>query len=264
MSDTLLQRRKTNLFIILSGVFLTNAIIAELMGVKIFSVEKTLGLPPAQISLLQDFVLDINLAAGVVIWPVVFVTTDIINEYYGRRGVRIISFFTVACISYVFVIIFVVTQLAPADFWLEINKQDEAGNPFDIDFAFDRVYTQGLGIIVGSLVAFLVGQLLDVAVFHRLRRMTGEGKIWLRATGSTLVSQLIDSYVVLFIAFYVFGQWPLRQIIAVGLVNYSYKFVVAVAITPVLYLAHYAIDRYLGPELSHKMMKEASHDTTLS
>ena len=255
------QSRPTTLFIILSGIFLTNAIIAELMGVKVFSLEGTLGVPPAQIPLPGGFVLDINLAAGVVIWPVVFIITDIINEYYGQRGVQLISFFTVGCISYVFVVIYVVTELAPADFWLEVNGQDEAGYPFDINFAFNKVYTQGLGIIIGSLIAFLVGQLLDVVVFHQIRRLTGSGKIWLRATGSTLVSQLVDSYVVLFVAFYVFGNWPLRQVVAVGMVNYTYKFVVAVAITPLLYVAHYVIDRYLGQELAQDMMKGASRNT---
>ena len=263
MRATLSQGRKTNLFIILSGIFLTNAIIAELIGVKIFSVEQTLGLPPAQIPLLGDFVLDINLAAGVVIWPVVFITTDIINEYYGKRGVRLISFFTVACIAYVFVVIYVVTLLDPADFWLEVNQTDDQGNAFDINYAFNQVYLQGLGIIIGSLVAFLLGQLLDVYVFQRLRQLTGSGKIWLRATGSTLVSQLIDSYVVLFIAFYVFQDWPIEQVIAVGMVNYTYKFVVAIAITPLLYVAHSIIDNYLGKELSETMMKEAAKDTSL-
>ena len=251
------------MFVVLSGVFLTNAIVAELIGVKIFSLEGTLGLPPAQIPLLGDFVLDFNLAAGVVIWPVVFVTTDIINEYYGKRGVRFISFFTVACISYVFVVIYVVTELSPADFWLQVNSQDAAGQPFDIEFAFDKVYLQGLGIIIGSLVAFVVGQLLDVVVFHRLRRLTGKDKIWLRATGSTLVSQLIDSYVVLFIAFYVFGDWPVEQVMAVGIVNYTYKFIVAIAATPLLYVAHYFIDRYLGQETSERMIAEAGEYKSL-
>ncbi len=255
-----LSHRKNTLFIILSGIFLTNAIVAELVGVKIFSLEGTLGLPPAQIPLLGDFVLDFNLAAGVVMWPVVFVTTDIINEYYGKRGVRLISFFTVACISYVFVVIYVVTELSPADFWRQVNSQGADGQSFDINFAFNKVYLQGLGIIIGSLVAFMVSQLLDVIVFHRLRRLTGKGKIWLRATGSTLVSQLIDSYVVLFIAFYAFGNWPIEQVIAVGLVNYTYKFVVALAATPLLYAAHYSIDRYLGKETAEQLMEEASED----
>ena len=151
---------------------------------------------------------------------------------------------------------------SPADFWLEVNPLDEAGRPFDINYAFNKVYGQGLGIIIGSLVAFLLGQLLDVFIFQRLRRITGEHKIWLRATGSTLVSQLVDSYVVLFIAFYVFGDWPFLQIIAVGLVNYTYKAIVAIALTPLLYVAHHQIDRYLGHDLSATMIREATQDTS--
>ncbi len=65
------------------------------------------------------------------------------------------------------------------------------------------IFRQGLWIIIGSMVAFLIGQVLDVLVFHRIKKITGEKRIWLRATGSTLVSQLVDSFVVLFIAFYV-------------------------------------------------------------
>jgi uncharacterized integral membrane protein (TIGR00697 family) len=84
--------------------------------------------------------------------------------------------------------------------------------------------------------------------------------IWLRATGSTLVSQFIDSFVVLGIAFYVFGNWSLSQIAAVGLINYVYKFTVAMALTPVLYLAHGLINRYLGKDLSEKMTEEATDD----
>lgn len=246
----------------LSVIFLTNAIVAELIGVKIFSAEATLGLPPAQIPLLGEFVLDFNLAAGVILWPVVFISTDIINEYFGKRGVKAISYLTVGAIAYVFFVLYITIQLSPADFWLEVNQLDEGGRPFDINYAFNTVYGQGLGIIIGSLVAFLLGQLLDVFVFQRLRRITGERKIWLRATGSTLVSQLVDSYVVLFIAFYVFGDWPFLQIVAVGLVNYTYKAMVAIVLTPLLYVAHHQIDRYLGRDLSATMMREATQDTS--
>ena len=82
--------------------------------------------------------------------------------------------------------------------------------------------------------------------------------IWLRATGSTLVSQFIDSFVVLGIAFYVFGNWSLQQIIAVGIINYIYKFSVAVILTPVLYAGHGLIDRYLGKEIAERLTAEAS------
>ena len=252
--------RKTNLFVLLAALFLTNAILAEIIGVKIFSGEKTLGFEPVQWTFFGEFVLDFNLTAGAVIWPIVFITTDLINEYFGKKGVRKISFITAGLIAYVFVVISLVTALAPADFWLEVNASQPDGSAFDINYAFNTIFRQGLGIIIGSLTAFLLGQLIDVYVFQKLRAVTGPKMIWLRATGSTLVSQFIDSFVVLGIAFYVFGNWSLPQIAAVGLINYVYKFTVALALTPVLYAAHGAIDRYLGKELAEKMMEEASED----
>lgn len=254
------QSKKNTLFVILSGIFLTNAILAEIIGVKIFSAEALLGVPPAQIHLLGDFVLDFNLTAGAVIWPVVFITTDVINEYFGKKGVRKISYLTVLFIAYAFVVIYLVTGLPPADFWLDVNSQDAEGNPFNINDAFATIFRQGLGIIIGSIVAFLISQLLDALVFHKLRRITGNNKIWLRATGSTLVSQLVDSFVVLWVAFYVFGNWSWQQVIAIGIVNYIYKFTVAVVLTPLLYVAHYWIDKFLGKELAKKMTTEATQD----
>ncbi|GAB2486427.1 MAG: VUT family protein [Cytophagales bacterium] len=254
------ESKKTNLFIILGSIFLTNAILAEIIGVKIFSGEKTLGYDPVNWSFFGEYVLDFNLTAGAVIWPIVFITTDIINEYFGKQGVRKISFLTAALIAYVFVIISLVTVLVPADFWIEVNSQTPTGESFDINYAFNTIFRQGLGIIIGSLTAFLLGQLVDVFVFHKLRAVTGANMIWLRATGSTLVSQFFDSFVVLGIAFYVFGNWSLSQIIAVGLINYVYKFTVAILLTPLLYLGHGLIDRYLGKELAHKMAEDATAD----
>jgi uncharacterized integral membrane protein (TIGR00697 family) len=258
-----IQKKKTNLFIVLSAIFLTNAIVAEIIGVKIFSLEASLGLPAAQIPLLGGRLLDFNLTAGVVLWPIVFISTDVINEYFGKKGVRKISFLTAFLIAYMFVIIYLVTRLEAAPFWMDLNSTDSAGNAFDIEFAFRKIFRQGLGIILGSLVAFLVAQLLDVFIFQRLRRITGKRMIWLRATGSTLVSQLIDSFVVLGIAFFVFGNWPMEQILSVGTINYIYKFIVAIALTPLLYVAHYFIDRYLGQDVADRMAEKAGEDLSI-
>ncbi len=261
MTDTrIIRDKRANLFIILSAIFLTNAILAELIGVKIFSLEKTIGFAPAQLQIFLETPLDFNLTAGVVIWPIVFLTTDVINEYFGKNGVRKISFLTAGCIAYIFVVIFLVTLLPPAPFWINLNNQDINGNIFDINYAFKTIFRQGLGIIIGSLTAFLISQLLDVFVFQRLRSITGSKMVWLRATGSTLVSQFIDSFVVLGIAFYIFGNWNFDQIIAVGIINYIYKFFIAVILTPLIYLAHYVIDRFLGAELSEKMKMDAGSD----
>jgi uncharacterized integral membrane protein (TIGR00697 family) len=165
---------------------------------------------------------------------------------------------TAVFIIYAFIFIYLITLLPPAAFWIDINKATPGGNDFDINFAFSKIFTQGLGIIIGSLTAFLIGQLVDAYTFQYVKKITGNKKIWLRATGSTLVSQLLDSFLVLIIAFYVFGNWTMPQVISVAIINYIYKFVVAILLTPLLYVAHYWIDNYLGKEKAEEMMKEAT------
>ena len=132
--------------------------------------------------------------------------------------------------------------------------------------AYQSVLGQGGNIILGSLVAFILSQLIDVFVFHRIKKTTGERAIWLRATGSTLISQFIDSFVVLFIAFYIGSRinnadgdfvWPLKLVLAVGVVNYIYKFVIALILTPVIYLVHMLIEKFLGASLAADMKSAA-------
>ncbi len=250
-----LEQKKHRLFMVLAGIFLTNALMAEVIGVKIFSGEATLGLEPAHLQIL-GFTMDFNLTAGAVIWPVVFITSDLINEYFGKPGVKRISYLAAILIAYSFVVIFLTMKLPPAGWWLDSNNQDAQGNYFNMDFAFNKILGQGQRIIIGSLTAFLVSQLVDVFVFQRLKKVTGQKMLWLRATGSTLVSQFIDSFVVLYIAF--IGVFSGQQILAIGITNYLYKFSVAILLTPVIYLGHYLIDRYLGKENAEKISTEAA------
>lgn len=240
------SKRYQQLYLILSAVFLTNALVAEFAGVKIFSLEKLLGLMPAQLPFFGGQKLDFNLSVGVVIWPLVFVVSDLINEYFGREGVRKISFITAGMIAWAFIIVLAGTEVPPADFWLGLNNTDPSGNLFDINYAYTSIFRAGMGIIVGSLAAFLVSQLIDAYAFHYLKKLTGSKKLWLRATGSTVISQLIDSFVILFIAFYLLGNWSMEQVLQVGLVQYTYKVSLAILLTPVIYLAHWVIDGYLG------------------
>lgn len=233
------------LFVVLSGFFLVNAVLAEFVGIKVFALETTLGLPPLNWELFGQ-VGTLNFTAGVILWPFVFVMTDVINEYFGRRGVKFITWLTIILICYAFLFAFAAIRIAPADWW--IGAYERQGIP-DMQAAFAGVFGQGLWVIGGSLTAFLIGQLLDVTIYHRIRRVTGERKIWLRATGSTLVSQLVDSYIVLYIAFVIGPQhWSIDQWLAIGSLNYSYKFLAAIVMTPVIYLAHSIIDRYLGED----------------
>ncbi len=243
------------LFVILGGFFISNAIIAEFIGVKIFSLEATLGAEPLHWNIfgIQG---NLDFTAGVLLWPIVFIMTDIINEYFGKKGVQLLSFLTVVLISYAFLMVYMAIGLAPAEWWIGINQDKQVDN---MQIAFANILGQGLWIIGGSLVAFFVGQILDVYMFHYLRKFTGSSKIWFRATGSTLVSQLIDSFVVLYIAFVIGPQhWDLSRFIAVGTVNYSYKVIVAILLTPMLYVLHWAIDNYLGKDRAEALIQEAA------
>lgn len=251
---SVLNHRENRLFLLLGGFFICNALIAEFIGVKIFSLEGTLGLDPFSWTFLGES-LQFDLTAGVLIWPVVFVMTDIINEYYGKRGVRFLSFLAVGLICFAFLAVFVAIRVTPAEWWVENGQKNGVVN---MQAAFQKIFGQGLWIIFGSLVAFLVGQLLDVIIFQRLKKITGEKAIWLRATGSTLVSQLIDSFIVLFIAFYLGDNWSIAKVTAIGLNNYIYKFTLAIALTPLIYMAHYFIDKYLGHEVAERLKQEAA------
>jgi len=249
------------LFLLLAGFFIANALVAEFVGVKIFSFEKTIGIEPFSFSFFGVDDLSFNLTAGVVLWPVIFIMTDVINEYFGMRSVRILSYLTIGLIIYAFVMIYFAIGLEPNDWWqYESGKLGPANESHieDMDLSFNKIMGQGMWIIFGSMIAFLIGQIVDVAVFHKIKKWTGERMIWLRATGSTLVSQFIDSYVVLIIAFYVGADWELSMVLAIGTMNLIYKFIVAVLLTPTIYLAHNIIDRYLGKELSDKMKAEAA------
>jgi queuosine precursor transporter len=243
-SSSILNSRRSKLFVFLFGIFLSNAVVAEIIGAKIFSLEATLGFQPLHLDTFLG-VWDINQPAGALNWPFVFITSDLINEYFGKKGVRRVSFLTAAFIAYSFIIIYSATKLAPADFWIDVNKGDDN---FNINYAFGKIFRQGLGIILGSLTAFLISQILDAYVFHYLRTKTEGKKIWLRATGSTLVSQLIDSFVVIGIAFVLFGNWTVEQWVSTSLNSYLYKFFAAIVLTPFIYLAHNLIDKYLAGE----------------
>ena len=247
--------RAQKLFIILTGLFVANAILAELIGVKIFALEDTFGLEPFEWNLFGQSG-SLSFTAGTLLWPVVFVMTDIINEYFGRRGVRFISWLTVALIIYGFFFAYLAIAMAPAGWWVTVMQGQ--GVP-DYQAAFAAVFGQGLWTIAGSVTAFLIGQLIDVSVFHRIRRATGDRHIWLRATGSTAVSQFVDSFVVLYIAF-VLGpqQWSISLFLAVGTVNYIYKMCAAVALIPALYLLRAAIRKYLGHERAAQLKADAA------
>jgi uncharacterized integral membrane protein (TIGR00697 family) len=249
------HERASRLFLVLAVFFVGNALLAEFIGVKIFALEETLGLSPFEWNLFGQTG-SLNFTAGTLLWPIVFVMTDIINEFYGKRGVRFISWLAAVVIVYGFVFAYLAIGLAPAGWWVGVAA--DQGVP-DYQKAFAAVFGQGLWTIGGSLTAFLIGQLIDVSVFHRIRRATGEKMVWLRATGSTAVSQLVDSFIVLYIAF-VLGpqQWGMDLFLAVGTLNYAYKMAAAIALIPLLYLVRRAITTFLGRDQAGQLRHSAA------
>jgi queuosine precursor transporter len=266
MSD-LLKNKTFQLWTVLAAVFVASALIAEFMGVKLFSLEQTFGWKEANLSMLGNNNLTFTLTAGVLLWPIVFVMTDILNEYFGASGVKMLSWLTCVIIAFGFLMVYLAIDLPPAEFWrtahikptwTDIEKQAMLAKVADYNTAYAIIFGQSLWIIVGSIFAFLIAQLVDVSVFHRLKRLTGDRYIWVRSTGSTLVSQFLDSFVVVFIALYIGQKIPFTQVLAISIMSYIYKASMAVLLTPVLYLVHRLIDGWLGKDLAEKMKNDAS------
>lgn len=250
MITHILRDKPTKLFISIAAFFVANALIAECIGGKIFSLEKVFGVDPVNLTLFGQTGLSFNLTCGVLLWPLEFVITDIVNEYYGPRAVRRISYTAVVLITYAFIMFYAAMNIPPTDFWITSKQTEGIANMQD---AFGGIFGQGMWIIAGSLIAFLVSQIVDVTVFHKIKKRTGQKWVWLRATGSTLVSQLVDSFIVLFIAFKIGNGWSWKLVLAICLVNYLYKFTMAIILTPLIYFAENRIDQYLGPETARKM-----------
>jgi uncharacterized integral membrane protein (TIGR00697 family) len=210
------SKRKDIVFLVLAGFFITNAIVAELIGGK----------------LIQFFGF-FTQSLGIILWPFVFVLTDLINEHYGKSGVRKLTYITVALIAYMYLLITIGIKI-PAI----------AGSPVS-DAAFATVFGQSQWIILGSITAFLVSQLVDVYVFWMFRHKTGSRMIWLRATGSTAVSQLLDTFIVQYIAFVIPGTWTYSQLFTNAGWGYLFKLIIAVMLIPLIYLGHAIINKYL-------------------
>ena len=226
--------RRELVYLILGGIFVTNAILGEVLGGKLIQAGPYV------------------MSMGVLPWPVVFLTTDLINEYFGKSGVRKLTFLTVGLIIYAFAIIFASMTIPAASI-----------SPVD-DKSYVTVFGQSLWIIVGSITAFMASQLIDVFVFWLFRDKTQGKHLWLRATGSTAVSQLVDTFVILGIAFWLPGKISTQAFFGLAFTNYTYKFVIAVALTPLIYLAHGAIDRFLGRAESEHLIQEAVVDSQIT
>ncbi|MEY4215854.1 MAG: hypothetical protein RLZZ68_310 [Bacteroidota bacterium] len=222
--------RKTWLFVVLAGLFITNAVTAELISNKLISI-------PIAFNVFGHKIGPLVTVIGILPWPVVFLLTDLLNEFYGAKTVRKLSWITSGLILYCFIIVGVSLKI-PA---LEIPNSSLADNR-----SYNLVFGQAQMVIVGSIAAFLFSQLLDASLFKWIKSKTGDRFIWLRSTGSTLVSQLVDSYIVLFIGFVLPGAMTWNDFLSIAPTNYLLKLLIGLALTPLIYVGHYTVKKYLA------------------
>ena len=221
--------KKQWLFVFLAGLFITNAVTAELISNKLIEIPFSFDLFGNQFGPFVTIV-------GILPWPVVFLLTDLLNEFYGYKVVRKLSWITAVLIAYCFLIV---------GLSMDIPAVEIPGSNLSDDAAFNKVFGQAQMVIVGSICAFLVSQILDASIFSWIKSKTGERLIWLRSTGSTLISQLIDSYIVLYIGFVLPGTLSFNDFMTIAPTNYVLKIVIAILLTPLIYLGHFIIRRFV-------------------
>lgn len=212
------------LFLALTVTFCTCLVVGDLIGGKLVSGEL--------------FGFRFTTTVGMLPFPVTFLLTDVINEFYGKRSARVVTFlgFYMAALTFFLVLVAAsipIAELTRAPDWTGVT---EAG--------FQQVFVGSLRMLGASLVAYLTAQLTDIAVFAALRRVSQGRHLWLRATGSTVVSQAIDTLAITLVAWA--GLLPVSEMVRIMVSAYTLKLVIAVGLTPLVYGLHALIERNLG------------------
>ena len=204
---------------ILAVLFVGSLVIANIITFKLFSVPL-----PGRLNLFgQDAVI---LAAGIIPYPVTFLVTDLISELYGKKRADAVVWGGFIVSMYILVVLRIGS-------WVPAVGTD-IRTPEEIQALYDGVFGQSSRAIIASMIAYLVAQLLDVRIFHFWKRLTEGRHLWLRNNGSTMLSQLMDSALVVSILFW--GQLPGDMIVQIIIASYLFKLLIAAIDTPFFYL----------------------------
>lgn len=224
------------IYLWLCCISLASLLISDIVGIKLFHIQLPFSV----------FGYDhVDHTCGMLTFPVTFILTDLVNEYFGKRAARRLTYIGVA----MGVFVFVVLNIAQAMPYLEA--------PYNVSKdSFDAIFGSSKVMYVASLSAYFVGQLSDIFTFGLIKRFTGQKYVWLRATGSTILSQFLDSFVVSYLAFSLGrklfpspgGPTPanFHQIVDIALTGYTLKFVLAIGVTPIIYAGRYALHEWFG------------------
>ena len=216
MTASLRLDRRTRLFIVLSGVFVVSLVLGDVIGVKLVTAH--LGRLPVTVSV------------GMIPFPLTFLLTDVLNEFYGAEAARFVTLVGLGLALFTYAVIAIavavpISPLAQSPGWQGVTEA-----------SFRNVFAGSQRMLVASLVAYVVAQLVDIAVFHALKEWTGHRFLWLRSTGSTVVSQLVDTAAIQAVAWY--GLLPFREVLHLASASYLVKLAIAIALTPFIYGMH--------------------------
>ncbi len=215
--------RRGILFLTLAAFFITSLVVGDLIGGKL------MGVP-----LFGEVRL---LSAGFIPFPITFLLTDLLNEFYGKRAARIVTFVGLGMAVFTLLVV----TLAVAAPWHPVTQSaDWQGNT---PAQYDAVFASGRRILIASMVAYIVAQLLDISLFHRLKQLTKGKMLWLRATGSTVASQLLDTIVIQWLVWN--ENLDVPRLTSLIIFSWLGKLLIAVALTPLIYAGHAFVTRVL-------------------
>lgn len=208
---------RQRVFLVMAALQVTSLIVANMIGVKLFSIDVA-GIP-------------VEHTAGMLPFPLTFILTDLLNEFYGKKATRMIAWIAFGMAIFAFILVMAARALPILE-----------GIPGTADDrSFETVFGGSALMNLSSIVAFLFGSLIDIAVFGFFKRLTRGKMVWLRATGSTVVSQLFDSFVITILYFQVMQGLTGGEVagfdfvLRTALTGYILKFVIALLLTPAIY-----------------------------
>lgn len=218
----------------LTGLFVACLLIADVIGVKLFEIPL-----PFEIFGYKS----VEHSCGMLTFPITFILGDVINEYYGKAAAKQTVYIGLAMSILTFTVINFAQVLPFLDAPYNVSED-----------SFNMIFGSSKMLYIASLCAYTLGNLTDIWLFGIIKKATGGKNLWLRATGSTVLSQLLDSFVVTYLAFGIgktlTGQpgASISQVLNIAVTGYGLKFFLALCVTPIIYITRDLLHNKFGLE----------------
>ncbi|MEZ5393380.1 MAG: queuosine precursor transporter [Bryobacterales bacterium] len=208
---------------LLCGIFLGSLVVTNLIANKFLTVDAGF----------KVFVL----SAGALPYPLTFLVTDLLSEIYGHRRANQVVW-----------VGFAVSMFVLFALWLGAQFPAIPESPVS-DETYFAAFHNAWRVIAASMTAYLIAQLVDVRLFHFWKDLTKGKHLWLRNNGSTILSQLVDSVLVVLVLFW--GRQSPDFMMATIWDLWLYKAIVALLDTPFFYAGTFFLEKYTGVSSRH-------------